>query len=203
MGTYTGQVKGRIDAEGRECSQCRPYKLWAEFSPCTYSRTGYMSACRLCRNQRGQDKRDSQRFIRAGAGTGQGLSDSGVLVERREYRARTGRVSTCKSYGITEEQYAWLLEQQGGKCALCLNPETHQHPRWTTICSLSIDHDHACDKHDLKKKGCPSCIRGLLCRNCNHMLGLAERSGSAALLVRFEDYLALRPFRTLWGEVVR
>jgi hypothetical protein len=59
------------------------------------------------------------------------------------------------TYGISSEQYHNLLAQQSDKCAICLRHKT-EFKR-----ALHVDHDHS-DK---------SKVRGLLCVNCNKMLG--------------------------------
>jgi hypothetical protein len=56
---------------------------------------------------------------------------------------------------------ARLFEAQGGRCAICGKHDS-------VIGSLCLDHDHACDEC---ADGCPECIRGLLCRDCNWGLG--------------------------------
>lgn len=62
-------------------------------------------------------------------------------------------------HGISDEQYAYLLERSGGCCELCgfRPPEG-----WK---ALAIDHDHN-----------TGLIRGLLCRNCNLMLGWVDNN---------------------------
>lgn len=55
-------------------------------------------------------------------------------------------------YGLTKDQYIKMLEDSQGKCKIC-NKERE----------LCVDHDH----NTLK-------VRGLICHNCNKMLGLAE-----------------------------
>lgn len=100
-----------------------------------------------------------------------------------EYRAWA-----LKRMGITAEEYDWLLALQDGVCAIHKGPETGQGAVY-----FSVDHDHACCPP--KKSGqthcCKKCIRGLLCRNCNLMVGLAEKVGQAW---RFAEYLPRRPF---------
>lgn len=61
------------------------------------------------------------------------------------------------SYGIDLEYYNHLFESQEGKCAIC---KTHQIELEKT---LSVDH---CHKTNI--------IRGLLCGNCNTVLGMAK-----------------------------
>jgi hypothetical protein len=89
---------------------------------------------------------------------------------------------TIKSlYGITREEWAWLLASQNGQCKLCDELDTVR---------LNIDHDHACHPPG---RACKKCIRGMLCRVCNRMLGHVE--AKPALAARFSDYLERRPFQ--------
>jgi len=73
-----------------------------------------------------------------------------------------------RTYGITLEDYAALLDQQGGVCRLCGKPPSKK--------SLHVDHCHESGK-----------IRGLLCSKCNTALGLANDSPD--LLRRMAFYL--------------
>jgi hypothetical protein len=57
-------------------------------------------------------------------------------------------------YAITPEQYATMLQEQGGKCAIC-GDAAESLPK-----QLLVDHDHETSK-----------VRGLLCPRCNHGLG--------------------------------
>jgi Recombination endonuclease VII len=61
-----------------------------------------------------------------------------------------------KRYGITLEQYEKMFQKQDGKCAICLKP---------SIKRLAVDHNHDTGK-----------VRGLLCSNCNPLLGFATDS---------------------------
>jgi hypothetical protein len=54
-------------------------------------------------------------------------------------------------YGVTPEQFAGLMEQQGNRCAICHTAPDRFH----------LDHDHA-----------TGLVRGLLCGACNRALGL-------------------------------
>jgi hypothetical protein len=62
-----------------------------------------------------------------------------------------------KQFNITLEEYEKLFNNQDGKCAIC---GEHQDNVGKT---LSVDHDHFTDE-----------IRGLLCYNCNLLLGHAK-----------------------------
>ena len=68
-----------------------------------------------------------------------------------------------RNYGITLAQYEAMLEAQGGTCAIC-GGAPKDGP------SLHVDHDHACCP--ARKKSCGQCLRGLLCEDCNRVLGM-------------------------------
>jgi hypothetical protein len=71
--------------------------------------------------------------------------------------------------------YQELVDMQGGEnCLICGSPRGARR--------LSVDHDHATDE-----------IRGLLCQNCNDLLGRARNS--VVILQRAIDYLS-RPAYT-------
>lgn len=72
-------------------------------------------------------------------------------------------------YGITPDDYAVLLERQGGNCAICNAP-------CPTGRRLGVDHDHY-----------TKVVRGLLCNRCNTLIGLALESES--ILEVAADYL--------------
>jgi hypothetical protein len=84
-----------------------------------------------------------------------------------------------KKFGITIERHQELLAAQGGGCAVCLEIPAKPY-------SMHVDHDHACCPD--KVLTCGECVRGLLCHNCNLMLGHARdqvvilRQGIAYLL---------------------
>lgn len=172
---------GRIDEEGRECSRCHEYKPWEEFSPNPHARlTQRQSACKTCRN---------------------GMKAVTVAADPEAHRLAAWSSYLLRKYGITPEQYAQLSERQGHKCALCLQPETQRrrtdrHGVVRVVDRLGVDHDHSCEYH-LPTRACVRCIRGLLCDDCNRLLGFAE--AKPAVAVRFSDYLGLRP---LLGEGV-
>lgn len=73
------------------------------------------------------------------------------------------------TYGISLDTYNDKLKAQNNVCAICNNPEINGN-------KLSIDHNHITDK-----------VRGLLCNNCNLMLGKAK--DNAIILQLAVDYL--------------
>ena len=95
---------------------------------------------------------------------------------KRAMNARSKRLSNLKAnYGMTELEYAQLLIEQAGRCAICgLREGTANHRG--TVFSLSIDHDHQ-----------TGMVRGLLCNRCNRAIGLL--GDDVALLRRAIEYL--------------
>lgn len=67
-------------------------------------------------------------------------------------------------YGMEQNQYDYLFEEQGGLCAICRD-RTAEH----------VDHDHE-----------SGAIRGLLCRTCNTGLGMF--GDDAAMISRAAEY---------------
>jgi len=81
-----------------------------------------------------------------------------ILASMKEYRTnnpeRIAAIKRKSRYGIEDDQYKKLIEEQGGRCAIC-----HKE------CKLHVDHDHLTSR-----------VRGLLCRYCNSGIGYVEES---------------------------
>jgi hypothetical protein len=79
--------------------------------------------------------------------------------DKRRYQAtkvETRERHLVRKYGVTLSDYSRMLEAQGCVCAICAKPESEEKHG-----VLHVDHCHA-----------TGAVRGLLCRNCNHVLGL-------------------------------
>jgi hypothetical protein len=74
---------------------------------------------------------------------------------KKELREQIRNNMLLRSYGIDQNRYVQLLEQQNSRCAICgVKEEDHRHS------VLNVDHNHATKQ-----------VRGLLCNNCNRGLG--------------------------------
>ena len=99
-------------------------------------------------------------------------------------RSRDGRSSQCKAcmsekqkdtrlrrlYGISAKEYKALSAAQNGLCRICVNPPPPDQR------GLVVDHCHT-----------TGAVRGLLCNNCNALLGMA--TDDVARLRSAIDYL--------------
>lgn len=97
--------------------------------------------------------------------------------KRKEYK----RVSELKRYGLTLDGYAVLLEKQKGRCAICKTDK----PNGPGGRYFFVDHCHKENR-----------VRGLLCCNCNFILGYAKDS-TKTLLAAF-DYLHYDGQKKAW-----
>lgn len=92
---------------------------------------------------------------------------SPVTVRRREVAAKL-----LKNFGLTESQYEQMFARQKGRCAICPGElisrlddsrELRKGMSGTSKMIARVDHDH--------KTGA---VRGLLCSDCNLLLGKAR-----------------------------
>jgi len=74
----------------------------------------------------------------------------------RVMKNKANRKVRLRRYGITEEEWQQLFQQQNEKCAICYVTESSGRG-WHT------DHSHHTGK-----------VRGILCYHCNVMLGLSK-----------------------------
>lgn len=75
-----------------------------------------------------------------------------------------GRKYHPLDYGRTADQYESEAQKRNGLCDICKRPQQ-------SGIRLAIDHDHTCCA---ERAACDSCRRGLLCTNCNILVGSAH-----------------------------
>lgn len=105
-------------------------------------------------------------------------SKSAIAVEKkRAYDPARNKVKHLKQrYNLSEEQYNSMCLAQGCKCAVAVCRKIDAVKKSGKMISLSVDHNHITNK-----------IRGLLCRRCNSILGLAN--DNIDLLLSLVKYL--------------
>lgn len=82
--------------------------------------------------------------------------------ERKSYE-RAWRFK--KKFGITTADYERMFAEQSGLCAICERPPTRISRKQGKVMDLAVDHDHDTGE-----------VRGLLCTDCNTVLGLMNDS---------------------------
>jgi hypothetical protein len=102
-------------------------------------------------------------------------------TENRRYRQRNRDVLQARDrerkFGVSDALYQRLLVEQDGLCIVCGEPETSE--RDGAVKALAIDHDHE-----------SLVVRGLMCSNCNPMIGYAkEKSSSLRSAADFLDLI--------------
>lgn len=124
------------------CTKCKSEKPVDQYSVSRQGKRGpvYRSSCKSCQASRAREwfAENSER----------------ANENRRRWNLEN-------RYGITVEQYAAMLADQGGVCAICGQGEPNEHGRTGTRFRLAVDHDHETGR-----------VRGLLCQKCNRAIGL-------------------------------
>lgn len=171
----------------KTCTLCEVSKPLEEFRVAPTGRLGRGSQCKACLQVKQNEYRNRPDVRKA-------LREA----DRARYRANPPSPEEIKRqrlwtwYRITPEQYANLLESQGGRCAVqaCGATEPGGQGGW------HVDHDHACCPG---KTSCGRCVRGLLCARCNPMLGFAR--DDTAVLLSAADYLTFNAALSALGAI--
>lgn len=149
----------------KPCCECKQVKLLTEFTCRRKEPDGLARQCRDCLKKR-RDAWIDKNPNRPDNGASQ-------RYKERYPERRIESIMKCK-YGIGFKEYNSLMESQGEKCAICgAPPVIRPHSTRKTLC---IDHDHE-----------TGTVRGLLCRQCNHGIGLF--ADNPEILERAASYL--------------
>jgi recombination endonuclease VII len=115
---------------------------------------------------------------------GHELTEENLMIDSSGHRrCRICRQEQIKRYdkkaryGLTPEDFIRILLEQDGKCAICSR-------EFSKALTYSVDHDHACCPGEFT---CGKCVRALICRRCNTMIGLA--GDSISILESAIEYL--------------
>ena len=135
----------------KECYKCKELKHTGEF----YEKG---NICKICKHQYNKEYREANREL-ANAAARDWYKRNKVRERERKQKGNykdkewVKGVSLKSNHGISLDEYKVMLANQGGLCAICRGT-----PRGKTY--FCVDHCHSTGK-----------IRGLLCFNCNTMLG--------------------------------
>ncbi len=96
-----------------------------------------------------------------------------VRNDTPEVKAKWRLTHKLKRYGLTQDDFDRMLEEQDYACAMC--------PTLFEAGDLVfIDHDHTLGCHPGEKSACDRCRRGLLCLRCTVAVGYIEKYGVMA-----------------------
>jgi hypothetical protein len=133
----------------KQCTKCGRWLPFNAFSRVSKAKDGLNWRCRECKTKRQRETR--------------------TPIMQRRYNLQF-------LYGLTLQKYERMVEEQGGVCAVCGQPEIARN-QWG-IRRLSIDHDHETGE-----------IRKLLCSSCNVALGrLQEDPGRIRALADYAEW---------------
>lgn len=183
-------------ADKKQCTKCKSLKLFSDFHKFAKSPDGYKHFCKTCVREYDLEENDPKRIMpRKMQGTKihcrkceqyLDVSEFPKLRKNGKYITYTyckkcdnlvGHVGNLRKYGLTRDAYVDMEKSQNGVCKICGETEKYKN-------RLSVDHDHACCSGPTS---CGKCIRGLLCSNCNRVLG--QVNDNIALLQKMIEYL--------------
>jgi len=191
-------TKVQYNADGlKQCTNCQEYKDTSNFHKYSKAQDKLKPWCKSCVKQYDLAEHDLKRKMPRKLNKdgqihcrncGNYFDESDMVSSKNGKHKGLSYCNTCspllyrtrlvEKYGITIDQYHQMLEDQGYACKICKREEK------TNKARLSIDHNHDCCPGG---KSCGSCVRGLLCTNCNMSLGNAQ--DSIEILQQMIDYL--------------
>lgn len=178
VGKFKREVKAELrESDPKMCIRCGQMKSLSEFGFHNLAKGQHRNFCKLC-----QKEWDS--IYKKGVGKPlidewkENNKDKMAAYKEmykkdpsfKEKMKRHGRNATLRQFGITQEDYDKILQEQDGKCAIC---GVERNGSKENFC---VDHDHETGK-----------VRGLLCTKCN--LGIGKMKDSPDLLRKAAKYL--------------
>lgn len=159
------------------CIRCKAPKDVTEFDSQKLNKSGVRQPCKSCRHEKeylpraGKMKTDSRQQY----ADSQEFRTQKIEYAKKQYKEdpelkkEQARKSALKClYKMTVEEYAAKSKAQDYKCLICGRRAEEADPRRKDLC---VDHDHSCCPGP---ESCGNCIRGLICSQCNNMLGHAQ-----------------------------
>ncbi len=146
--------------KNKTCSKCKLYKLVVEFTEDKSKKSGLRSYCKDCANLKSYTWR-RENLDRSTKSKSKWAKENPDKHKDSQLR---------HTYGIGLEHFNKLFNDQEGKCLGC---KKHQSELKKT---LHVDHCHETGK-----------VRGLLCHNCNTVLGHAY--DNQEILINLSNYL--------------
>lgn len=104
-----------------------------------------------------------------------------VAAWRAKNRERQRNNDRMRLYHLSPERFKQHLVNQHLACALCKRPFSDERTPY-------VDHDHSCCPG---QSSCGRCIRGILCNDCNVLLGRIDNLWTLDTLEHLADYVRM------------
>jgi hypothetical protein len=179
--SYTADVVGVVAT--KICGKCKEEKIVSLFSLSKRNKSGFNSYCKSCDSAIGKIRTSKETLADKLIPCAKYCPTCKITKKSTEFNKCVSRKDgldiRCKScasqsskiqhykkqYGFTTDQAKHHLKNQHGNCKIC-SKET----------KLYVDHNHTTGK-----------VRGLICNNCNTVIGHAKES--VDVLLKAIDYL--------------
>lgn len=160
----------------KSCCKCRKCHPEVSFHKDASRSDGLSAYCKTCAVEKNKEARrkNPERNRQHQRWKYENNRDQAIASAKRNYagnKLRAWENKIKRSYGLTAEKYEAMLAAQGMKCAICMSIVSRSSSK-----KLFVDHCHASGK-----------VRGLLCGNCNSLLGHAK--DNPEILESAKDYL--------------
>ena len=132
----------------KTCSICKIEKELDKFNIRIDNKDGYEGHCKQCRNEK---RKINPNFKE--------IADKASKKFEVKRKGKRWGYHLSKTYGLNENDYYKMLEEQNYSCAICKLPVDKEMHYGKFV----VDHCHTTGK-----------VRGLLCNKCNLMLGNAR-----------------------------
>lgn len=168
-------AQGDHENVSRTCRECRLGKQDAEFYKAAGNTDGISRLCIDCHKAQ-----NDKRYVRN--------AEQVKAAALRRYQAGPEKIREkhlLSYYKLSMVQYQSMIAAQSSCCAICLSPFLSEKRK-----GPFVDHDHSCCPGI---KCCGKCVRGLICRNCNTVLGHAK--DRTDVLYKAIQYLETYPKR--------
>ncbi len=161
----------------KTCSGCKLIKLLDDFHNANNTKSGKQSQCKSCAvlSARKWKIKNPEKSLEVNRNWVKRNPEASKNYHRKNRTKRLEHTAK-KLYNLDSLEYRSLFLKYQNKCAVCLNEETKIDHRTGNIKRLSIDHDHKTGK-----------VRGLLCSNCNLLLGHSKENKNT--LLKMIDYI--------------
>lgn len=160
----------------KTCSKCNELKPLTEYTKDSRNKDGRINVCNTCRRAAVKQARQEnperfRQYDKNRYNSRKEWREQYVLKNREQINAnkrewakknreKIQNTDRKRRYGVTKSVYKQTLVEQNNNCTICIKKLDLNKPR-----AVHTDHNHATGK-----------FRGILCHNCNHILGHAKEN---------------------------